>query len=195
MNLLVMVLLLGPQILKQHKTTDVVKGGQRLMQLSSITPTNIITRLTFTWNVYTNTYTSIVLVFGSSSGLYTNLLDCGRTNVYKFAATNWMERKIPHYFAVEARLNVSSNYILFSLPSNEVRWPPYPGDRLELTWSNLMPTFVESTVDWTNWSLVTLTTTNRLVIMDPLVNTFYRLRQVNPPAADRLTIRHFNPLN
>ena len=150
-----------------------------------------ITKISLVWRTQpTNTPKSFFVVFmGTNQGVYPIRLIGGPTNSYLLIRTNWVERKMNHYFVVRDNFGYQV--------SKEVRHPKYPDNTLEFTWSNRVPTTIESSTSFfSNWAFQALiSSTNRMTFSFPAKNTFWRLWQPPGTKPDRLQIRKYNPLN
>lgn len=117
-------------------------------------------------------------------GVYTNTIITGASNTFRLVITNWTELRVRHFFAVRASVNGQT-----SIYSNEIHWPPYDPDHVELRWAGAASNLLVSANVYGPWARVPVGGTN--AYMEAIANKrFFRLEPPMP-----LTIRAFNPRN
>lgn len=157
--------------------------------------TNFIYHKHFEWLedeeslLLTETFT---LYMGTSPGVYDWWTDTGTNLFYDFIRTNWPDRMDRHFVVVTAK----DAFGFESPPSNEVHFPPFSDDHIELSWSNTWAdVIIYSWTDprlpkdqWPEFAYVVGTNT-----FSTNVNFSEQCRFFMIDKPDVLTIRTFNP--
>lgn len=151
--------------------------------------TNSIFALPLGWDDPNSWAREYELGYGPAPKFYTNLVATGNPNTsYLFCKTNWLEESDRHFYAVR-RVSVLGEV---SEWSNEIFFPFYPADRIDISWPGTNIQQIQSSRDKRTWSVVT----NSASPVTIMISEDYKFfRTYGPPPSPALFTRQYNPLN
>jgi hypothetical protein len=188
--------LLSPKALDSATT-----AGQSMAQVISLPvapaqESNTVYSLCLGWDAAADvTVTGYRVYYGVAPRTYTNTLDAG--GALSITVNNLLDG--PRYFYAATAYNVLGMESQFS---KELAWPPYPSDRMTISWTNRAATVTILTATnkspLARWNTAaTVTGTNAwTALLKPGMNLFVTTIQgTNLPALGSNHIVGWNPLN
>lgn len=198
MKIIILILLAfqaqGVELLQSPKagefSTATISPNLSPRLVSLIAPhedTNSYTRIPFAWDYDPNQFVDgFEVVYGPSNSFWTNMVmtESSETS-FTFSKTNWMEEGQRHFYTVRS--------VVLSFESDDaniVFFPPYPADRVDLSWQGAARQ-IEASSDLKTWIGIT-NSTSPCTFMVPARFKFFR---TYGSSGSVVSVRKYNPLN